>query len=1047
MKSPVYSLLLMIFLPFSVLTQSGESISFSTSFPAKSDFQKFTNEDGLLQDTTFCILQDSRGFIWSGTWHGLSRFDGYQFVNYTKDFENPHSVSDNKINSVYETRNREIWIGTRNGLNRYDYDTNRFYSYKFEPNFPNIIGDSWVTTVFEDSSETLWVGTRKFGLGKFDRATEKFTFYNSQSSYSNPISDNNVSAISEDKNGFLWVATLNGLNKFDKKHESFTYIFPNNQTPNNLETERINAMLIDKHGNIWLGARNGLSKFNPQTDQFKHYKSVENNPNSLSNDSVQSIYETKTGVIWIGTSDGLNQYLAETDDFAAYKYDPSNPHSLGKGDVLSIIEDNLEQLWVGTSIGGLNKYNQKKSRFQQFRHENNPNSISQNYIFSIIEDKNKDLWVSSISPGLFKFYPAQNRFQYFDQIKEQVSALYADRSGKLWIGTPSEFYYFETDVNRLTPYKKAETGESFKNVSKIYQDRAENIWFGTSGEVFKIEKDSKTAKQIRYQIEPPNLIDYVVLHFFEDSQGYIWIGTRNSLTKLNPVNETFLEYRHEFANPNSLSSNDVGAIYEDTSGTLWFGTSSGGLNRFDRNLETFEHFTEREGLPINNIYEILEDEQNNLWLSTDKGLSRFNIKTRKFRNFDVNDGLPSNEFNDRAALKTSNGDMYFGTTDGLIRFNPKDFIDSQFVPPVYITAVRILEKPLNIEQNFSEMKELKLSWRDYLVSFDFAALDYTDPRKLQYQWKLEGFDKDWINGGTRRTATYTNLPGGEYTLKVKATNIDGVWTGETINLKIIVTPPFYQTLWFHSLIGIVLVILGWLLYRNRIQNLRAVNETQVQFSQHLIRSQETERKRIAQELHDSTAQNLFAMTVNLTKIERVNNLTEDKKRLVEESLSLGEQVMNEIRDISYLLHPPLLEQTGLTKTIEWYINGFSKRSEIEVEINIKEIERLDDETELALFRIMQECLTNIQKHSQSKTAEISLYQSEHTIYLKINDDGIGIEKANNLKDRDDKTIPKYGLGLKGIKQRIKHLQGNLNIKSDDFGTEIFITIPILKVKQ
>lgn len=1045
MKFPPFSLFLIFVLPFSVWMQNSKMKTHENQPLPTLDFQKFTNENGLAQNTVFCLLQDTRGFIWSGTWHGLSRFDGYQFVNYTHDFQNPNSISDNKINSIYETKNGEIWIATRNGLNRYDYSTDKFDSYKFDEVNAGSIGDSWVTTIFEDSRNIIWIGTKKFGLGRFDRTNGKFDFYNFNN-HQNTLK-NDINSICEDHEGNFFIATSYGLYKFDKQNDSITPYFTQSDKSFNFR-ERINSMLNDSKGILWLGTKKGLIKLDPETEKYKIFAADPKKLNTLSDNNVISIYKTKEDILWVGTEKGLNRYITESDSFEVYKHDPANPRSLGDGQIFSIIEDNWQQLWVGTSKSGLYKYNRKKSLFQVFTHkENYPNSIANDSVHAIVEDKNNDLWISTNSLGLTKFNSSKNTFNLIPDFKENVSAINIDSNGKIWVGTFNGLSYIDPNVNKIIPYKNQTVDLPLKNVTAILEDRANNLWVGANGEIFKINPIIGSIRRFQYRSNLNLTGNFNVLALFEDSKGFIWIGTRNALTRIDPANENIKEFQHNSNNPNSLSASDISAIYEDRFGTLWFGTSSGGLNKFDRSTETFTHFTEREGLPINNVYEILEDDQNNLWLTTDRGLARFNVQTNKFRTFDMNDGLPSNEFNDHGALKTCNGEMYFGTTDGMVKINPKAFNDNFLVPPVYITAIRVLEKPLILDKNVSAIKQLDLSWRDYVVSFDFAALDFTDSNKLHYQWKLEGFDKDWINGKTRRTATYTNLPGGEYTLKVKATNVDGVWSGETVNLKIIVTPPFYQTLWFLLSVLLIIVFAIFFLCRNRILKLRYANATQVKFAQQLISSQENERKRIAQELHDSTAQNLFAMTVNLTKLERGNDLIEEKKALIDESLKLGEQVMNEIRDISYLLHPPLLEQNGLTKTIDWYARNFVKRSGILVDLDIEKIDRLDSRVELALFRIVQECLTNVQKHSQSKTANISLFQNDKMVNLTIGDDGIGFERSKNLEELQDSYKEKYRLGLQGIKQRIDHLGGTLKIKSDITGTIFFITVPICKEKK
>lgn len=1037
MKRIFFLILVLIILPVSVSMQNGEVKNVSQNPFGSPDFQHFTNEDGLPQNSIFCIFQDRRGFLWIGTFHGLGRFDGYQFVKYTRDFQDAHSLSDNRINSIIETKSGEIWIGTRNGLNHYNYATNNFDSYMFEAKSADAIGDSWINAVFEDHEGTLWVGANQIGLNKFDRTTGKFTAHKNDPNNPESLSDNNVFGICEDKNGNLWIATSGGLNKFDRETGRFKRYLSDAKNPNSLSDNRINAMLIDRAGIIWLATGKGLNKFDTNTELFTRYFNDKSNPNSLNNNDVRSIYETKTGVFWVGTLSGLNRYVKENDNFIVYKHEQANPRSLTEGVVLSIVEDNMEQLWIGTSTG-LNKYNQKKARFQVFRHDpNDPNSLSKDNIYSMAEDKNNNVWIAlstAVGGGLIEYKPGEQRFESLKDFNEYVSALFVDRDGKMLIGTAKGLFYLDTDKHTLTPFKNDSNDAGLKSAIAICEDRAGNLWIGTlNGEVRKFNRLSGEVKRIQYKPNTANLSNYRVLAIYEDSQGQIWIGTRNGLTMYNPDTESFTQYVNEPDNPNSITANAVGAIYEDKHGTLWFGTSSGGLNRFDRKTETFTPFTEREGMPINNVYEILEDEQNHLWLSTDKGLARLDIGTKTFRNFDVNDGLPHNEFNDRAALKDRNGEMYFGTPDGFMKFNPKDFTDSEFKPPIYLTDIRVLEQPLKTKENLTVLRDLNLSWRDYVVSFEFAALDFTDSNKLQYQWKLEGFDPEWINGGTRRTATYTNLPGGSYTLKVKATNVDGIWTEESLLLKINVTPPFYRTFWFLGLVSIAIGILIWLMYRYRLNQLRTINEAQTRFTQQLITSQEAERKRIASELHDGLGQSLVVIKNRaMLGIKK----GDDAERVVKELSNISEsatQALEEVREITNNLRPQLLDRLGLTKALTAMCKKVSGVVEIDCDVDL--IDNLFSENEeISIYRIVQESVNNIIKHSNASNAIVTIKRDENKLQITIEDNGKGFDVGNAKFNGS-------GLGLIGLKERAQLLNGEIVIDSKiGEGTKIELLI-------
>ncbi len=1032
MKRIFFLLLVLIILPISVSMENGEITNVSQNPPDSPAFQRFTDEDGLPLAGVSCLLQDSKGFLWVGTFVGLHRFDGYRFVSFRNDTQDKNSISALNITSIYETKTGQIWIGTTDGLNKYDQATGGFKVYKFKTEDTSSLRDNYIRTIFEDRRGTLWIGTNNGSLNKFDAASESFT------SWKFPTRKGSaVIKIVEDKNGGFWVGTSAGLYKFDRETgsvQSYT-----------LSDNLIRSMIIDRAGMIWIAANSGLHKFDPKSEKFTRYAADKNKLKSLNDNLVRVVYETNSGTLWVGTAGGLHRYSKESDDFTFYKHDRANPRSLSEGDILAILEDRNRQLWVGNA-GGLNKFNQKTSRFLRFRHdETDANSISRDEILSIYEDKNKILWIGTRINGqsgeLNKYDIQRKRFEVVKKLGDAVVyTIYEDRAGKLWFGTFAGLICYDRETDHTIEYKNDPNNPASlggTTVIAIEEDRAGNLLLGMIGGGMSIfNRASETFTNYKNDpANPQSLSNNRVYAFFEDRFRQIWIGTGDGLDKFDSAKQSFTHYRHDPNNPKSISANEVGTIYEDRSGTLWFGTTTGGLNRYDRETETFTSFAQRDGLPSNDVFEIMEDAQGNLWLCTNRGLARFNIETGSVRNFNVNDGVPNNPFDNKNAFKNSNGEMYFGGQDGFVKFNPKDFTDSDFVPPIYLTDIRIFEQPLKINQNISELKELNLSWRDYVVSFDFAALDFTDPKKLQYQWKLEGFDENWINGGTRRTATYTNLDGGEYVLKVKATNVDGVWSEESVHLKIIVTPPFYRTFWFFVLISAVVGILIWLIYHNRINQLRAISEAQTKFSRQLIASQEAERKRIASELHDGLGQSLAIISNRALMGKSKKNDPEAVAGEFAEISANALEALDEVQEITGNLHPHYLERLGLTKALK---SMFIKVSDV-LEI-VCEIDAVDNlfpkEAEINVYRIVQESLNNIIKHSDASEVLIKIQKLENEIVITVKDDGRGFDT--------EKVKPTGGgMGLVGLQERTNMLDGRISINSSNGnGTEIRVILPI-----
>lgn len=664
------------------------------------------------------------------------------------------------------------------------------------------------------------------------------------------------------------------------------------------------------------------------------------------------------------------------------------------------------------------------------------------------QDGKSFLWVGSYL-GLhrfdgYRFVTYKKDLQDKNAISAaNVTSIYETRAGQIWIGTFDSLNFYDRANDNFKVYKfDAANPKSLSNnyVLTVFEDRRGTLWIGTIGGGMNVfNPTSGKFSRFRYKTDDAkNQANDRVLDITEDRAGHLWIGTGDGLFRFNPETRKITEYRHDANNPQSLSANDVGTIYEDKNGVLWIGTNSGGLNRFDRETESFTHFTERDGLPSNDVFQILEDELGNLWLCTDRGLARFNIETKSVRVFTVNDGVPNNPFDNKTAFKDRNGAIYFGGQDGFVRFNPKDFADSRFKPPIYLTEIRVLEQPLKTVGNVTELGELNLSWRDYVVSFDFAALDFTAPKALRYEWKLEGFDRDWIHGGTRRTATYSNLPGGEFVLKVRAANSDGVWTEESLNLKITVTPPFYQTWWFLMLATLIVALIVGLIYHNRVSQLRKTATAKSDFSRRLIESQEAERKRIAAELHDGLGQSLAIISNRAAMGKNKKNEPESVFREFDEISKDVLEALDEVQEITAKLHPRYLERLSLTKALK---TMFVKVSDVlEFDYEIDAIDGLfPKDAEINVYRIVQESVNSIIKHSDAAEAEIKIKKFADKVVISIKNDGRGFD-VNNIKPSGS------GLGLVGLKERTAMIGGTILITSSvGNGTEIKINLPVEKM--
>ncbi|MCA1991101.1 MAG: PAS domain-containing protein [Coleofasciculus sp. S288] len=834
---PIISLMLLIVLCLPTQLSAAENLH----------FENITANDGLSQSHVLCMLQDSHGFMWMGTQDGLNKYDGYNFIVYKYNELDPYSLSDNFVVSIYEDKLETIWIGTYgSGINQFNRQTNQFTRYKHDPKNPHSLSNNKVWSIFEDQIGTLWIGTDEGGLNKYDRETRQFNHYKHNPDDPKSLANDTVLSIYEDKLGNFWIGTGGGgLDKFDRKTGEFTHYTHDPNNPHALSDNTVLSIYEDQSGRLWIGTNGGgLNQFDRETGQFIHYTHDPNNPKSLSNNSVSAIIEDRFGNLWLATSSwysnpfgtALNKFEPETGQFTHYTHNPANPNSLEDNLVFSLLIDNSEILWIGTGFTGISKLDTKAKKFRNYKNEIvNPNSLSDNHVSSIYEDRNGILWIGTFDWGLNQFERETGKFTHYTHDSNKINSLssdfvwsvYEDHNNTLWVGTfEGGLNKFDNETGQFTHYIHDPNNPkslSNNNVISIYEDHNGTLWIGTfDGGLNKFERE--TGIFTHYINEPHNpysLSDNNVLSIYEDQSDTLWIGTfSRGLNKFNRETGEFIRYTHDLNNPNSLSYDRVLSIYEYPAGTLWIGTYGGGLNKFDIATETFTHYTEKDGLPNNSVVGILGDDEGNLWLSTGKGLSKFNPETETFRNYDVGDGLQGNEFGGiKAYFKSKTGEMFFGGLNGFNAFYPEQVKDNPYIPPIVITDFRIFDKSVKLDTAISETKEIKLSYKDNFFGFEFAALDYTNPEKNQYAYKLEGFDKDWIYSGSRRYATYTNLDGGTYIFRVKGSNNDGVWNEEGTSLKVIITPPPWKTWWAYTLyvVAFVSAVYGYIQWRTRAQ--------------------------------------------------------------------------------------------------------------------------------------------------------------------------------------------------------------------------------------
>ena len=1029
---------------------SGVILSRLIAQPTHLKFDEIGLEQGLSQATVNAIVQDAQGFMWFGTQDGLNRFDGYTIQIYKHDANDSLSISDNNIWSLISDRNGDLWIGTmRGGLNKYVPAENRFYHYKQEDGNPHSISENYITTLFEDSNGDIWIGTRNKGLNLLNKKNESFKNFTHDEFDTSSISSNTVWAICEDDSKNLWIGTSRGLSKISLSYleePSFTTYLIN--FIDESESNNITALHFNHNGKLWMGGWSGsLFSLDLQKNIAEQIQNKNNSINSKMLKTIRSLYSDKDENLWIASyTSGLLRYNHRTKEL----------NQINPDGAMIIFKDKSGILWIGTFAEGVLQYDWRKNQFQNYNEDpQNTGSLRGKLVSAILEDREGKLWIGTYGMGLNYFDRNRKRIKTFtaDLSDEQsisnnkIISLIESRDGSIWIATEGG------GVNRFDKSKKIferyehnpldKNTISHNEITAIYEDVNGEIWIGTTINIVdRLNPVTKTLKHYLLGKNDPNKIaGRGIMVFYEGLKSGFWVGTLGGgLYHYLSESDSFKRFIISSNLEDSRNNETVLSIYEDESGTVWFGTYGGGLNRYDPNNKKFKYYTTEDGLPNEVVYGLLPDKSGNLWLSTNKGLSRFDIKEETFKSFDKKDGLLDDEFNQGAYFANHNGELFFGGVTGLTAFFPENIKQNDYIPPIYITNFKVFNETLPIPYPVISEK-VELDYVQNFFSFEFAALNYTSPEKNQYAYKLEGFDKDWHKvSAMQRYAGYTNLDPGTYFLHVIGSNNDGVWNEEGVSLTIVIKPPFWMSWWFRS-IGVFLVMsLIYMIYNRRIAKLKKEKVLQQEISKQLIERQEDERRRIAQEMHDSLGQDLLFIKnralLTITKTED-NPIVSEHLNQISDSAS---KVLKTVREISHNLRPPELDRLGLTETLRSLLQKTRESSLIKVEGEVDEIDGLiPPELEISLIRIVQEALGNIIKHAEARLCEVYITTKNNQITLDISDNGKGFDynKAQSEKEKS------FGIGITGMKERVRILRGIINISSSLVnGTRIEIQIPI-----
>ncbi|MGI9542372.1 MAG: two-component regulator propeller domain-containing protein [Cyclobacteriaceae bacterium] len=1036
-----------------------------------------------LSNNTVRAIYEHQSMLWIGTEKGLNKFDREreQFSHYLSDPANSKSLSHDRIRAIVADQSGALWIATNGGglnklilphSNQAANEPFLFERYQNDPANPASLSHNNVYTVYPEKDGGIWVGTIGGGLNKLDPKKGTFTRYQHDPNNPKSIGDNNVNTIYEDKFGVLWVGTRRGgldvllpqVSSGQTDQPTFLHHQHNPVDLNSLSNDNVNVIREDQSGILWIGTYgSGLDLLTlPKTSSgrvdlksfdfaFDHYKNDSGDPHSLSNDLIRSIYEDRSGLLWVGTSEGgLNKFDRRRGKFKHYQYQVNNPQSLSGKSVSSIYEDPNGILWIGTYGAGLNKVvagqtKDAQSTYTHYLHEpDNPNSLSDNVVLSVYRDRSGILWVGTIDGGLNKFDHTNGTFTRYRNDPDNPSSLSNNRVTFIHEGS-------------------SQTGGI--------------LWIGTYGGLNRFDREKSTFTHFRHDPNDPTSISHDnISQMYEDQLGILWIATRaGGLNKFDQESGVFTRFLHDSNDTTSLSSNEVNVIHESRSNPriFWIGTYGGGLNRFDIETGAFIHYREKDGLPNDVIDGILEDSKGNLWLSTNGGLSKFNPTLGTFRNYDLSDGLQSNEFNMGAYHKgQSSGQMFFGGINGFNSFHPdKGIEDDPYRPQIVITDFQIFNRSVPIDdpnprsplqKSISETKEITLTYKESVFSFEFAALHYSLPEKNRYAYKMEGFDSDWNYIDSRRFTTFTALPAGEYIFKVRGSNPDGVWNEAGTSVKVTITPPWWKTWWAYSFYALLLAgsIFGYNRYRTKAHTKELAQERRV--TEQLRRVDKLKDEFLANTSHElrTPLNGIIGLTESMID-GAAGNLPDQANANLSMVASSGKRLaslVNDILDFSKLktrslgLNRKATDLRVLTEIVLKFSEPLLDHKKLSLRNSIsKDIPPVDGDPD-RLQQILHNLVDNAIKFSKKGEVKVSASKSSGMVEVSVSDTGIGIPNDKlaiifKSFEQVDASIEREhggtGLGLAITKQLVELHGGSVMVESElGKGSTFTFTIPV-----
>lgn len=1055
-------------------------------------FSGYSIEDGLSQSVVNCIFQDSRGYIWIGTQNGLNKFNGYKFEVYTYDPGDTNSIPNNWIYSIAEDQEANLWIGTKEGLIKYKRNENQFIKIKYTTPYKVQVTD-YVYDVKCARNGNILINTPPV-LTICNPKKLSFTHYINPLNFDGRVKDDNIPLL-EDIEGNIWIASTKGLAVFHPKTKTFSTFNHISKDPASLSDDNIKALYQDQKGDLWIGTAGGLNQLKNGASGFIHYFNDSHSKVSLSNNFISAIIADKSGNLWIATEGGgLNRAIQNKGNKLVFERFSDDRSGLNHNIILSLAIDNSNNLWIGT-LSGLNKTDLKRRNFTLYRKSDSPYSVdlAGNVIASIYEDDHGVIWIGNWGQGLNLYDRKTGKIEHYSSSmvgkyhipNNFVHCIFEDDLHTIWLGTRDGLVVYDKQRKSFARPGELLKGTEFPSfdgirINMMIQDHHGSYWVATNDGLFKVDRKGSRAEHFHTEAFPDHRISSnLVYAVLEDRENDIWIGTINGLDVIDAVTTRIKHFMKNEKKANALSDNFITALCEDQYGDIWIGTNSY-VNRYSKKNRTFSYYSKEQGFPSNLVYSILEDQNHCLWFATGNGLCRFDSAGKKFRNYTVEDGLQSPEFNLNASFLSKEGEMFFGGMNGFNSFYPDSLRVNPNIPIIVITSVYKISKGAREYFNLEENKQISLSYNEKTFAVEFAAIEFTNPAKNAYAYKLEGADDNWIDIGTRNFVAFNNLAPGEYTLRVKGSNNDGIWNKTGVSLSIIVHPPWWKSNMAYLAYSLLIIILIYIYIkmreRNHIRELKVLEE-KVKLRTQLIEKQKSEILSKNSELYEINSakdklfsiiahdlRNPFNNIIGLTDILLItlNNMDPHKLQKTLEDIKTSSQQAYELLENLLLWArtrtgtvPFTREQIDLNVLVEEgikliTIQAVRKNISITTDLN-KSIWIIGDLN--MITTILRNLLTNALKYTnRNGVVHVGFSVCKGFCILSVKDSGIGIppDKLKNLfnidtshKTKGTDQEPGTGLGLILCKELIEKHGGRIEAESEVGKGSVFrVYIPV-----